>query len=136
MEENRRQKQHLKYWHQIPSAAFTEPPLSTVGLKESQSVKRYATHSFAANFRPMRTAFAGCLDQAFIKLIVGAQTDSVPGIHMLGPDAPELFRALQCHSVSVQLSFNLIEQSPLLLHWRRSLFFCDRRWQDGEERSI
>lgn len=79
---------------QVCSAVFTDPSIGTVGLTERQAVGQRAVHIFETSFRPMHTAFAQRNDRAYIKLVVDAQNDRVLGIHMLGPDAPEIVQSL------------------------------------------
>lgn len=79
---------------QVSSAVFTDPPIGTVGLTERQAARQGAVHIFETGFRPMRTAFAQRDDRAYTKLVVDANNDRVLGIHMLGPDAPEIVQSL------------------------------------------
>jgi len=48
---------------------------------------------YAADFRPMKNVLAGRNERALYKMIVDEQTDEVVGIHMIGPDAPEILQA-------------------------------------------
>jgi glutathione reductase (NADPH) len=47
---------------------------------------------FRAKFRPMRYALSGRDEQVLIKVIVSEADDTVLGIHMVGPDAPEIIQ--------------------------------------------
>jgi glutathione reductase (NADPH) len=79
---------------QVATAVFTDPAIGTVGLTEAQAIERGATVIYASQFRPMATTFAKRKEYSYIKLVVDAQTDQVLGIHMLGPDAPEIIQSL------------------------------------------
>ena len=46
-----------------------------------------------SDFRPLRNAFAGRAENALYKMVCDAQTERVLGIHMIGPDAPEILQA-------------------------------------------
>jgi glutathione reductase (NADPH) len=79
---------------QIATAVFTDPAIGTVGLTEAEAAERGATVVYASQFRPMATAFAKRKDYSYMKLVVDAETDRVLGIHMIGPDAPEIIQSL------------------------------------------
>jgi glutathione reductase (NADPH) len=79
---------------QIATAIFTDPAIGTVGLTEEAAAERGKTLIYATQFRPMVSAFAKREEYSYMKLIVDAQTDRVLGIHMLGPDAPEIIQSL------------------------------------------
>jgi glutathione reductase (NADPH) len=78
----------------IASAVFTEPPIGTVGLTEAQAVLRGPVDVYAADFRPMRTAFTGGSARTYMKLVVDGLNDRVLGVQMIGPDAPEIVQSL------------------------------------------
>ena len=78
----------------IPSAVFSHPPLGGVGLTESQARNKLGTiRTFASDFRPMKNVLAGRNERALYKMIVDAASDQVVGLHMIGPDAPEILQA-------------------------------------------
>ena len=80
--------------HNIPTAVFAQPPAASVGL--SEEVARAAGHAvqvFAARFRPMRHTLTGRAQQVLLKLVVDAGDRKVLGVHMVGPDAPEIIQA-------------------------------------------
>ena len=82
-------------YENIPSAVFSQPPLGTVGLTESQAVARYGeVQVFTSQFRPMKHTLTGRDEQTFMKLIVDPATDRVVGCHMVGPDAGEITQGL------------------------------------------
>jgi glutathione reductase (NADPH) len=79
----------------IPTAVFAQPAAATVGLTEPAA--RAAGHEltiFRARFRPMRYALSGRDEQVLIKVVVDAVSDRVLGVHMVGPDAPEIIQTI------------------------------------------
>ena len=48
---------------------------------------------YTSDFRPMKNVLAGRNERSLYKLIVDAQTEEVVGLHMIGPDAPEILQA-------------------------------------------
>jgi glutathione reductase (NADPH) len=79
---------------QVATAVFTEPAVGTVGLSEECAAARGPITVYASEFRPMAVAFAKRQEYSYIKLVVDAATDRVLGIHMIGPDAPEIIQSL------------------------------------------
>ena len=82
----------------VASAVFTDPPIGTVGLSEQQAALRGPVDIYAADFRPMKTAFVGGTQRTFMKLVVDGLDQRVLGVQMIGPDAPEI---VQCLAVAV-----------------------------------
>ena len=81
-------------YENIPSAVFSHPPLAGVGLTEGQARDRLgAIKTYTADFRPMKNVLAGRNERALYKLVVDQATDVVVGVHMIGPDAPEILQA-------------------------------------------
>ena len=78
----------------VASAVFTDPPIGAVGLTEAQAALRGPVDVYAADFRPMRTAFAGGTQRSFMKLVVDGLDDRVLGVQMIGADAPEIVQSL------------------------------------------
>lgn len=76
------------------TAMFTNPPLGTVGLTEQEAAKQGRLRIYEADFRPMKTAFAGLSNRTYMKLVVWDGSDKIAGIHMLGEDAPEIIQSL------------------------------------------
>lgn len=77
--------------HLIPSAVFGQPPCASVGLTEpAAQALGHDLRIFRAKFRPMRYALSGRDEHVLIKLVVDRATDKVLGLHMVGPDSPEI----------------------------------------------
>ena len=78
----------------VPSAVFSQPPLAAVGLTEGQARNQYGNVKvYSSDFRPMKNVFAERHERGLYKLVVDANTDRILGIHMIGPDAPEILQA-------------------------------------------
>ncbi|MBC2670151.1 glutathione-disulfide reductase [Novosphingobium piscinae] len=78
----------------IPSAVFSQPPLAGVGLTEGQARNAYGNIKvYTSDFRPMKNVFAGRMERGLYKLVVDANTDRVLGVHLIGPEAPEILQA-------------------------------------------
>lgn len=78
----------------VPSAVFSQPPLAAVGLTEGQARNQYGSVKvYSSDFRPMKNVFAERHERGLYKLVVDAETDRILGIHMIGPDAPEILQA-------------------------------------------
>jgi glutathione reductase (NADPH) len=78
----------------VPNAVFSQPPLAGVGLTEGQARNRFGNiRVFTSDFRPMKNVFAGRHERGLYKLVVDANTDKVLGVHLIGPEAPEILQA-------------------------------------------
>jgi glutathione reductase (NADPH) len=78
----------------IPSAVFSHPPLCGVGMTEGQARNKLGSvRTFTSDFRAMKNVLAGRNERSLYKLVVDGTTDEVVGIHMIGPDAPEILQA-------------------------------------------
>jgi len=78
----------------IPSAVFTQPPIAAVGLTEEQARLVHGdVKVFKSDFRPMQNMFSAVAERGYYKLVVDPETDKVLGVHMIGPDSPEILQA-------------------------------------------
>jgi glutathione reductase (NADPH) len=78
----------------VPSAVFSHPPMAGVGMTEAQAKNKLGTiRTYTSDFRAMKNVLAGRNERALYKMIVDASTDVVVGLHMIGPDAPEILQA-------------------------------------------
>ena len=81
-------------YENIPSAVFSHPPLAGVGMTEGQARNSLGSvKTYTSDFRAMKNVLAGRNERALYKLVVNSETDEVVGIHMIGPDAPEILQA-------------------------------------------
>ena len=87
-------KPRSTHYDAIPSAVFSQPPIASVGLSEADARAQLGeVRVYTSDFRPMQNMFATQAERGFYKLVVDAGTDKVVGIHMIGPDAPEILQA-------------------------------------------
>lgn len=78
----------------IPSAVFSHPPLAGVGLTEAQARNTYGTiRVYTSDFRPMKNVLADRNERSLYKMICDDASGRVLGLHMIGPDAPEILQA-------------------------------------------
>jgi glutathione reductase (NADPH) len=78
----------------VPAAVFSHPPLASVGMTEGQARNLLGSvKTYTSDFRPMKNVLANRNERALYKLVVDGETDRVVGIHMIGPDAPEILQA-------------------------------------------
>ena len=78
----------------IPSAVFSHPPIAAVGMTESQARQKLGSvKTYTSDFRAMKNVLAGRDERSLYKLVVDDGSDRVVGIHMIGPDAPEILQA-------------------------------------------
>ena len=87
-------KPHRVDYDCVPSAVFSHPPLAGVGLTEGQARNKLGqVKTFTSDFRAMKNVLAGRNERSLYKLVVDGSTDQIVGIHMIGPDAPEILQA-------------------------------------------
>ena len=78
----------------IPSAVFSHPPIASVGMTEGEARDKLDTYkTYVSDFRPMKNVLAGRNERSLYKLVVDEETEKVVGLHMIGPDAPEILQA-------------------------------------------
>jgi glutathione reductase (NADPH) len=78
----------------VPSAVFSHPPLCGVGMTESQARNALGTIKvYTSDFRPMKNVLAGRNERSLYKMVCDAADDRIVGIHLLGPDAPEILQS-------------------------------------------
>ena len=76
----------------IPSAVFSNPNVSHVGLTEDQAREKFGDDIdiYRSEFRAMKMILANSDERTLMKLIVQRSTDKVIGLHMVGSDAGEI----------------------------------------------
>ena len=78
----------------VPHAVFSHPPIASVGLTEGQAKNKLGSvRTFTSDFRPMKNVLAGRNERSLYKIVVDETTDEIVGLHMIGPDAPEILQA-------------------------------------------
>ena len=87
-------KPHRVDYQNIPSAVFSHPPMAGVGLTEAQAKNTLGTVKvYTSDFRPMKNVLAGRNERALYKMVCNGDTGVVVGLHMIGPDSPEILQA-------------------------------------------
>jgi glutathione reductase (NADPH) len=75
----------------VPSAVFSQPPVGTVGYTEEDAITHFGPIDvYLSEFRPMKYTLSGRDEKTLMKLIVEREGQKVVGIHIVGPDAPEI----------------------------------------------
>jgi len=78
----------------IPSAVFSHPPLAGVGMTESEARNKLGeVRVYESDFRPMKNVVAGRSERSLYKMVCDADTGRIVGLHMIGPEAPEIMQA-------------------------------------------
>ncbi|GGC23478.1 glutathione-disulfide reductase [Novosphingobium marinum] len=78
----------------IPSAVFSHPPLAGVGLTEGEARNQYGSIKvYESDFRPMKHVVAGRNERGLYKMVCDADTGKIVGLHMIGPESPEVMQA-------------------------------------------
>lgn len=79
----------------VPHAVFAQPPVGVVGLTEAQARKQFgAVDIYKARFRPMKDMLTEDEERVLMKIVVRAEDERVVGVHIVGPDAPEIIQAV------------------------------------------
>ncbi|GMN01722.1 glutathione-disulfide reductase [Erythrobacter sp. MTPC3] len=88
----------------IPSAVFSHPPISSVGLNEREAKEQYGqVKVYTSDFRPMKNVVAGRNERSLVKMICDGANGQILGVHMIGPYAPEI---MQTAAVAVKAGMN------------------------------
>ena len=82
-----------------PTAVFSQPALSTVGLTEAEARQRHgAVDVYESRFRPMRHTLSGREESMYVKLVAAPEGSSeagrLLGAHLLGRDTAEMIQLL------------------------------------------
>ncbi|MBC7769114.1 MAG: glutathione-disulfide reductase [Phycisphaerales bacterium] len=77
----------------VASAVFSRPAVGSVGYTEEQAREKLGKiRVFRTAFRPMKNILAGNEQRTLMKLIVAAESDRVVGVHIAGPESPDLIQ--------------------------------------------
>jgi len=77
----------------VPHAVFGRPPIGAVGLSEAEARVRHGdVHIYKTTFRPMKNIVAGNDQRTLMKLVVHPKDQRVLGVHIAGPDGPEMIQ--------------------------------------------
>ena len=78
----------------IPAAVFSHPPMAGVGMTEAEARQKLGSvQVYTSDFRPMKNVLAGRDERALYKMVCEGVTGRVVGLHMIGPDVPEILQA-------------------------------------------
>jgi len=79
----------------IPTAVFASPPISSVGLTETEARAQYGEviHIYRSDFRPMKNVVSGRQERGLYKMITAGVAEKVIGLHLIGPDSSEILQA-------------------------------------------
>ena len=78
----------------IPAAVFSHPPMAGVGMTEKVARKKLGSVKvYQSDFRPMKNVLANRNERSLYKMVCDGENDRIVGIHMIGPDAPEIMQA-------------------------------------------
>jgi len=85
----------------VPTAVFSDPNVSTVGLSEETARERFgAVDVYKSGFRALKHTLGDRTEKTFMKLVVDGASQRVVGAHMVGPDAGEIIQGI---AVAVKL---------------------------------
>jgi glutathione reductase (NADPH) len=89
----RNNPQHFDY-EAVATAVFSQPPVGVVGLSEAEARRSCSAgvDVYVTRFRPMKYAFTGSEERVLMKLVVDADSQRVVGVHIVGPDSPEMIQ--------------------------------------------
>ena len=77
----------------VPHAVFSQPPVGAVGWTEAAACAKFGEIDiYKTAFRPMQYVLPGRDERMLMKLVVETKTDRVLGVHLVGPDAPEMIQ--------------------------------------------
>ncbi len=85
--------QHFDY-EAVATAVFSQPPVGVVGLSEHEARQTCSggVDVYVTRFRPMKYAFTGSDERVLMKLVVDADSQRVVGVHIVGPESPEMIQ--------------------------------------------
>jgi len=85
----------------VASAVFSQPPIGAVGMTEAEARHAFGkVDIYRSVFRPMKLTFYGGQERCLIKLVVKQDDQKVVGVHMVGPDSPEI---IQMAAIAVKM---------------------------------
>ncbi|WP_425993904.1 glutathione-disulfide reductase [Caulobacter sp. DWR1-3-2b1] len=85
----------------VASAVFSQPPVGVVGMTEAEARHAFGkVDIYRSVFRPMKLTFYGGQERCLIKLVVKQDDEKVVGVHMVGPDSPEI---IQMAAIAVKM---------------------------------
>jgi len=78
----------------VPNAVFSHPPIAGVGMTEGEARNKLGSIKvYQSDFRPMKNVLAGRNERSLYKIVCEGESEQIVGIHMIGPEAPEIMQA-------------------------------------------
>ncbi len=90
-------KSRVMTYDNVPTAIFTTPEASTVGLSEAEARAKHgddAIQVYRSRFRAMYYTLPGKDEKTLMKLVVHKESDRVLGAHMVGEHAAEIIQGV------------------------------------------
>ncbi len=85
---------HQVDYDNVPSAVFSHPPMAGVGMTESQAKETLGSVKvYQSDFRAMKNVLANRNERGLYKMICDGENGRIVGLHMIGPEAPEILQA-------------------------------------------
>jgi glutathione reductase (NADPH) len=85
----------------VASAVFSQPPVGAVGMSEAEARQAFGkVDIYRSVFRPMKVTFYGGQERCLIKLVVKQDDERIVGVHVVGPDSPEI---IQMAAIAVKM---------------------------------
>ncbi|ALL12918.1 glutathione-disulfide reductase [Caulobacter henricii] len=85
----------------VASAVFSQPPVGVVGMSEAEARHAFGkVDIYRSVFRAMKVTFYGGQERCLIKLVVKQDDQKVVGVHVVGPDSPEI---IQMAAIAVKM---------------------------------
>jgi len=81
----------MPFHESVPAAVFSQPPLATVGLTETEARARHGEIDvYRSIFRGLKQTLTSSSTRCLMKLVVDRASDRVVGLHMAGHEAGEI----------------------------------------------
>jgi len=85
---------HQVDYENVPSAVFSHPPMAGVGMTESEAKETLGSVKiYQSDFRAMKNVLANRNERGLYKMICDGENGKIVGLHMIGPEAPEILQA-------------------------------------------
>ncbi|MFA0821582.1 MAG: dihydrolipoyl dehydrogenase [Methanomethylovorans sp.] len=84
-------------FHAVPSAVFSEPEISSVGMSEKEAAAQYGEDNISIGFYRFQDTGKGIamdLEDEFVKVILEKETGKILGAHIIGPHASILIHEI------------------------------------------
>ena len=79
----------------IGTAVFSSPPICSIGLTESDAIKKYPrVDVYESRFNSLKYSIVKKKVSTYIKLLVNNKNGLIIGAHMLGEEAPEIIQII------------------------------------------